>query len=72
MVLIAMSDACRGALPLRVLQGWEDAVKNWQEIPKGVSVKKIWYNHAVRAQRPDEANCGLCLLSAGGMCAPWT
>ena len=40
-------------LPLRA-QGWEDAVKNWQEIPKGGlykgDVKKIWYNHAVSGQ----------------------
>jgi hypothetical protein len=41
-------------MPLRVSQvalGWEDAVKNWQEIPKGGlykgNIKKIWYNHAI-------------------------
>mmetsp|Transcript_8123 Transcript_8123/g.16466 ORF Transcript_8123/g.16466 Transcript_8123/m.16466 type:complete len:174 (-) Transcript_8123:330-851(-) len=34
--------------------GWEDAVTNWQEIPKGGinrgpnALKKIWYNPAVR------------------------
>merc|ERR1719337_515761 len=27
--------------------GWEDAVNNWREIPKGVPIKKIWYNHAI-------------------------
>ena len=39
-------------LSLRV-QGWEDAVANWQEIPKGGinrgpnAVRKIWYNPAI-------------------------
>jgi len=27
--------------------GWEDAVKNWSEIPKGKSVKQLWYNPAI-------------------------
>ena len=37
-----------------VLAGWEDAVANWQEIPKGGinrgpnAAWKIWYNPAVR------------------------
>ena len=41
------------------MQGWEDAVANWQEIPKGGinrgpgAIKKIWYNPAVCA-----APCG--------------
>jgi hypothetical protein len=47
--------------------GWEDAVKNWQEIPKGGlykgDIKKIWYNHAIV---PLWAAIGLASVVCGG------
>jgi len=53
--------------PSSVKLGWEDAVKNWQEIPKGGlykgDVKKIWYNHAIV---PLWAAMGLASVVCGG------
>ena len=53
LLLAADSLACA---PRVRLQGWEDAVNNWQEIPKGGlykgDIKKIWYNHAVNKRHP--------------------
>ena len=49
--------------------GWEDAVANWQEIPKGGinrgpdAIKKIWYNHAIV---PLWATIGLASVVCGG------
>jgi hypothetical protein len=49
--------------------GWEDAVKNWQEIPKGGinrgpdAVKKIWYNKAII---PLWSAIGLASVVCGG------
>ena len=49
--------------------GWEDAVKNWQEIPVGGinrgpgAVKKIWYNIAVT---PLFGAIGLASVVCGG------
>ena len=51
------------------VQGWEDAVANWREIPIGGihrgpdAVKKIWYNHAIV---PLWAAIGLASVVCGG------
>jgi len=47
--------------------GWEDAVRNWQEIPRGGphkgNVWKIWYNPAII---PLWATIGLASVVCGG------
>ena len=52
---------CTG--PRLCAQGWEDAVANWREIPKGKQVKAIWYNHAIV---PLWAAIGLASVVCGG------
>lgn len=27
--------------------GWEQAANNWREIPKGMTVRQLWYNPAI-------------------------